>query len=59
MIALSPGRRVYLACGVTDMRKGAVGLAMLVQQSLSENPFNGSVLCFPRPSLRTDQVDLA
>ena len=42
MIALSPGRRVYLACGVTDMRKGAVGLAMLVQQSLSENPFNGS-----------------
>ena len=32
MIALSPGGRVYLACGVTDMRKGAVGLAMLVQQ---------------------------
>ena len=36
MIALSPGGRVYLACGVTDMRKGAVGLAMLVQQSLAE-----------------------
>ena len=46
MIALSPGGRVYLACGVTDMRKGAVGLAMLVQQSLSENPFDGSVYAF-------------
>jgi IS66 Orf2 like protein len=42
MIALSPGGRVYLACGVTDMRKGAVGLAMLVQQSLAENPFDGA-----------------
>ena len=46
MIALSPGGRVYLACGVTDMRKGAVGLAMLVQQSLAENPFDGSVYGF-------------
>jgi len=46
MIALSPSGRVYLACGVTDMRKGAVGLAMLVQQSLAENPFDGSVYAF-------------
>ena len=53
MIALSPGGRVYLACGVTDMRKGAIGLAMLVQQSLSENPFDGSVYAFRgrRPQL--------
>ena len=46
MIALSPSARVYLACGVTDMRKGAVGLAMLVQQGLSEDPFDGSVYAF-------------
>jgi transposase len=46
MIALSPGGRVYLACGVTDMRKGAVGLAMLVQQGLSEDPFDGSLYAF-------------
>jgi transposase len=39
MITLAPGLRVYLACGVTDMRKGMIGLAMLVQQSLAENPF--------------------
>ena len=38
MIALVPGVRVYLACGTTDMRKGMAGLAMLVQQGLSENP---------------------
>ena len=35
MITLAVGLRVYLACGVTDMRKGMVGLAMLVQQTLS------------------------
>ncbi len=46
MIALSPGGRVYLACGVTDMRKGAVGLAMLVQQGLAEDPFDGSLYAF-------------
>jgi hypothetical protein len=30
MIALASGLRVYLACGITDMRKGMTGLAMLV-----------------------------
>jgi transposase len=38
MIALPPGVRVYLACGCTDMRKGMVGLAMLVQQNLADDP---------------------
>ena len=46
MITLAPGLRVYLACGVTDMRKGMVGLAMLVQQNLPENPFDGAVFAF-------------
>jgi transposase len=41
MIALASGLRVYLACGVTDMRKGMTGLAMLVQQTLEEDPFGG------------------
>jgi hypothetical protein len=39
MISLATGLRVYLACGTTDMRKGMAGLAMLVQQTLSEDPF--------------------
>jgi transposase len=46
MIALASGLRVYLACGVTDMRKGMVGLSMLVQQSLAEDPFSGAVFAF-------------
>ena len=46
MIAAPPGLRVYLACGVTDMRKGMAGLAMLVQQGLAEDPFGGAVFAF-------------
>ena len=46
MIALASGLRVYLACGVTDMRKGITELAMLVQQGLSADPFEGAVFAF-------------
>src|SRR5487761_2771273 len=46
MIALSASARVYLACGVTDMRKGMMGLAMIVQQSLTEDPFGGAIFAF-------------
>lgn len=46
MIALSSQVRVYLACGATDMRKGMVGLAMIVQQALAEDPFSGAVFAF-------------
>lgn len=46
MIALSASARVCLACGVTDMRKGMVGLAMMVQQTLTENPFDGTIFAF-------------
>jgi transposase len=46
MISPPTGTRIYLACGATDMRKGAVGLAMLVQQGLCDDPFGGSVFAF-------------
>jgi transposase len=47
MIAPPIGVRVYLACGYTDMRKGARGLTMLVQQVLAKNPFDeGTVYAF-------------
>jgi len=46
MIALQSDVRVYLACGYTDMRKGMQGLAMLVQQVLAEDPFNGALYAF-------------
>ena len=46
MIALSSRARVYLACVVTDMCKGMVGLAMMVQQTLTEDPFGGAIFAF-------------
>jgi transposase len=46
MIAAPPGVRVYLACGTTDMRCGMAGLAMQVQQVLSQNPLDGAVFAF-------------
>jgi transposase len=46
MIALPTGTRVWLAAGVTDMRKGMNGLAALVQTTLTENPFSGHVFAF-------------
>jgi len=38
--------RVYLAIGVTDMRKQINGLSIMVEQSLSMNPFSGDLFVF-------------
>lgn len=46
MIALPAGTRVWLAAGITDMRRGMHGLAALVQTTLSEDPFSGHVFVF-------------
>jgi transposase len=46
MNSLPAGTRVWLAAGVTDMRKGMDGLAALVQTTLAENPFSGHVFAF-------------
>jgi transposase len=37
MIALPGGTRIWLAAGVTDMRRGMHGLAATVQMVLAEN----------------------
>jgi len=46
MIALPTGTRVWVAAGVTDMRKGMDGLAALVQTMLAEDPFSGHIFVF-------------
>lgn len=46
MITLPVGSRIWLAAGVTDMRKGMDGLAALVQTALAENPFSGQLFVF-------------
>lgn len=46
MIGLPSGTRVWLAAGVTDMRRGMDGLAALVQEKLAADPFCGHVFLF-------------
>lgn len=46
MFALPSGTRVWIAAGVTDMRKGMDGLAALAQTVLSQNPFSGHIFAF-------------
>jgi transposase len=46
MISLPGGARVWLAAGVTDLRKGFDGLAALVQLQLAEDPFSGHLFVF-------------
>lgn len=46
MIGPGTGVRVYLACGVTDMRKSITGLAALVQIGLRQEPAGGAVFAF-------------
>ncbi|MDO8252828.1 MAG: IS66 family insertion sequence element accessory protein TnpB [Rhodoferax sp.] len=46
MIGLPAGTRVWLAAGLTDMRRGFDGLAALVQSALAQDPFSGHVFVF-------------
>jgi transposase len=40
------GKAVYLACGNTDMRKSINGLAAIVEQSFSLDPFGSALFVF-------------
>ena len=40
------GKRVYLACGRTDMRKSINGLAQIVEQSFGLDLFGGALFAF-------------
>jgi transposase len=46
MIGVPSGTRVWLAAGLTDMRRGFDGLAALVQSALTQDPFSGHVFVF-------------
>jgi len=41
-----PGIKVYLAPGVTDMRKAINGLSILVQDEMELDPFSGHLFAF-------------
>lgn len=46
MIGLPIGTRVWLAAGVTDMRRGMFGLAALVETTLENERHSGHVFVF-------------
>jgi len=39
-------KRIYLACGVTDMRKQINGLCVIVQESFRLDPFDAALFVF-------------
>jgi len=46
MITLSPGTQVWIAAGVTDLRRGFTGLSAAVQTKLQQDPFCGHIFVF-------------
>jgi transposase len=46
MMIVPAGVKVHLALGYTDMRKGIVGLAILVQDTLKKDAFSGHLSAF-------------
>ncbi len=50
------GTRIWIASGITDMRRGFDGLAALVQTQLSADPFSGQIFVFR--GRRGDRVKL-
>ena len=46
MIPVPSGARVWLATGLTDMRRGFDGLALQVQEMLKRDPHSGHLLVF-------------
>ncbi len=46
MIQLPVGTKVWIAAGVTDLRRGFDGLSAQIQNVLHEQPFSGHVFVF-------------
>ncbi len=70
MIPVPAQTKVWLAAGVTDMRKGFVGLSTLTEQVLRQDPYSGHLFVFrgrqgdlikslPRTAIRGDLVGWA
>ena len=46
MIGLGGGRPIFLATGVTDLRRGVAGLYALILDHLAQEPLSGAVYAF-------------
>ena len=50
--------KIHIAAGVTDMRKGMDGLAMLAERVLKEDPFSGHLFAFRGRKANLIKIDL-
>ena len=46
MIALPSHSKIWIAAGITDLRRGFTGLSALVQTKLEQNPLSGQIFIF-------------
>ena len=46
MIGVAGGRAIFLATGVTDLRRGVTGLYTLILEHLAQEPLSGAVFGF-------------
>jgi len=46
MISLPTGTHIWIAAGVTDLRRGFTGLSAIAQTVLEQNPYSGHVFVF-------------
>jgi len=46
VIALPSGTNIWIAAGITDMRRGFTGLSAVAQTVLEQNPYSGHVFVF-------------
>ena len=46
MISPPAGANIWIAAGVTDLRRGFTGLSAIAQTVLEQNPFSGHVFVF-------------
>jgi transposase len=46
MITLPAGTHIWIAAGLTDLRRGFTGLSAIVQLKLEQDPFGGHVFVF-------------
>ena len=46
MIGLPTGTQIWIAAGLTDLRRGFTGLSAIIQVKLEQDPFAGHVFVF-------------
>ena len=46
MMTVPAGTQIWIAAGVTDLRRGFTGLSAIVQTKLEQDPFGGHVFVF-------------